>query len=118
MKAFLRKIFTTEIRNRLRTKKPWFLFRQYSYSQSGEDLIVKFLLEMMLGKRPKKYLDIGANHPFYISNTALLYAEGGAGILVEPDPYFAKLLRNKRPRDRVLQSGIHFSGGEKRTSLF
>jgi hypothetical protein len=118
MKAFLRKIFTTEIRNRLRTKKPWFLFRQHSYSQSGEDLIVKFLLEMMLGKRPKKYLDIGANHPFYISNTALLYAEGGAGILVEPDPYFAKLLRNKRPRDRVLQSGIHFSGGEKRTSLF
>jgi hypothetical protein len=34
------RIFTTEIRNRLRTKKPWFLFGWYSYSQSSEIMIV------------------------------------------------------------------------------
>jgi FkbM family methyltransferase len=58
-------------------------------------------------------LDVGANHPFHLSNTALLYAAGGQGILVEPDPYFANLLRKKRPRDKVLQYGVHFSGEEK-----
>lgn len=113
MKAYLRSIFTTEIRNKLRARKPRFLFRKYSYSQSGEDLIIKFLLEMLHGRRPKKYLDIGANHPFYISNTALFYAEGGSGILIEPDPYLANLLRNKRSRDTVMQSGVHFSGEKK-----
>ncbi len=113
MKAYLKSIFTTEVRNRWRAKKPRFLLRQYSYSQSGEDLIVKFLLEMLCGKRPLRYLDVGANHPFYISNTALFYAEGGTGILVEPDPYFAELLRAKRPRDKVLQAGVHFAGDKK-----
>ncbi len=113
IKAYLRTIFTTEIRNRMRARKPRFLLRQHSYSQSGEDLIVKFLLEMLCGKRPVRYLDIGANHPFYISNSALFYAEGGRGVLVEPDPYFAKLLRAKRPRDTVIQAGVHFSGDKK-----
>jgi FkbM family methyltransferase len=58
-------------------------------------------------------LDIGANHPFHLSNTALLYSMGGQGILVEPDPYFAKLLRKKRSRDKVMQAGVHFSGEEQ-----
>ena len=88
-----------------------------SYSQCGEDLVISFLLNMIHGLRPKTYLDIGANHPYHLSNTALFYAKGGAGILVEPDPYFASLLRNKRPRDTVLQNGVHFSG-EKRADLF
>jgi FkbM family methyltransferase len=55
-------------------------------------------------------LDLGANHPFYFSNTALFYAEGGRGVLVEPDPFFVRLLRRMRRRDRVIQGGVHFSG--------
>ena len=113
MNSYLRSIFTIEMRNKLRAKKPKFLFKRNSYSQSGEDLIIKFLLEMLQGGRLKKYLDIGANHPFYISNTALFYDEGGSGILVEPDPNLADLLRRKRPRDTVMQSGVHFSGEKK-----
>jgi FkbM family methyltransferase len=38
---------------------------------------------------------------------------GGQGILVEPDPYYAKLLRKKRRRDKVVQAGVHFSGEEQ-----
>lgn len=113
MKKFLRSVITTDMRNKLRARKPRLFYKQISYAQSGEDLIVKFLLETMLGKRPKKYLDLGAHHPFYISNTALFYSEGGSGILVEPDPYYAKLLRRKRPRDKVLEVGVHFSGEKK-----
>jgi FkbM family methyltransferase len=90
-----------------------FMFRKTSYSQCGEDLLVTFVLDLINGPRPKRYLDVGANHPFHFSNTALLYEAGGQGILVEPDPYFANLLRKKRSRDIVLQYGVHFSGAAK-----
>lgn len=83
--------------------------RKNSYSQCGEDLLVTFVLNMIHGSRPKRYLDVGANHPFHLSNTALLYAAGGQGVVVEPDPYYARLLRNKRPRDTVMQCGVYFS---------
>jgi len=64
-----------------------------------------------------RYVDIGANHPFHLSNTALLYEAGGEGVLVEPDPYYAGLLRSKRPRDSVLECGVHFSG-ESRANFY
>lgn len=112
MKSLLKEYLSPATRNRLRARQPSFLFKHASYSQSGEDLTVSFVLDLIHGSRPKKYLDIGANHPFHLSNTALLYSKGGHGILVEPDPWFADLLRSKRPRDTVLQNGVHFSGGE------
>jgi FkbM family methyltransferase len=112
MRSLIKKYISTETRNKLRSRLPAFMSRKTSYSQCGEDLLVAFVLELIHGSRPKKYLDIGANHPFSLSNTALLYAAGGQGILVEPDPYFANLLSNKRPRDKVLQYGVHFSGEE------
>jgi FkbM family methyltransferase len=71
---------------------------------------------MLIGNRPKQYLDIGANNPFSLSNTALFYKKGGAGILVEPDPELARQLRSKRPRDKMLQVGVHCSG--ERTADF
>lgn len=113
MRALIKKYLSPETRNMLRTRQPAFMFRKISYSQCGEDLLVVFVLDLIHGSRPKKYLDIGANHPFDLSNTALLYTLGGHGILVEPDPYFAQLQRNKRPRDKVLQYGMHFSEEEK-----
>lgn len=113
MRSLIKKYFSSETRNKIRSRQPRFMFQKKSYSQCGEDLVVEFLLDLIHGSRPKKYLDIGANHPFHLSNTALLYAAGGQGILVEPDPYFAKLLRKKRSRDEVLQYGVHFSGEER-----
>jgi FkbM family methyltransferase len=110
MREYIKKLIPLEIRNKLRYLLPSFLFRKISYSQSGEDILISFLLDMICGKRPKRYLDIGANHPFLLSNTALLYKAGGSGVLVEPDPFFADLLRKKRPRDEVLEFGVHFSG--------
>ncbi len=113
----LMKYLSVEKRNRIRSLLPYFSFRKYSYSQSGEDIIVNFLLNIITGTTSKNYLDLGANHPFHLSNTALLYKQGGSGILVEPDPYFAKLLRKKRPRDKVIECGVHF-GGEKTAKFF
>lgn len=113
MRSLLKKYLPAKAKNWLRANQPLFSLRKYSYSQCGEDLIIAFALELMHGSRPIRYLDIGANHPFYLSNTALFYLAGGQGILVEPDPYYAKLLSKKRPRDTVLQCGVHFSGEPK-----
>jgi len=110
MRSFLKRFVSPSARARLRASQPAFLFRKTSYSQCGEDLLILYALELVHGKRPMRYLDIGANHPFQLSNTALLYEAGGEGVLVEPDPYLASLLSAKRPRDSVMKCGVHFSG--------
>ncbi len=110
LRTFLKNSLTPNLKTWLRNHQPISAFSKTSYSQCGEDLLISFVLELIHGKRLMRYLDIGANHPFHISNTALLYAAGGEGVLVEPDPYFASLLRSKRPRDCVLEYGVHFSG--------
>lgn len=76
-----------------------------SYSQTGEDLIIEFLIE---AKKIKEftYLDIGANHPVRFNNTFKFYEMGYKGVCIEPDPFlFAKLL-SKRNRDICLNVGI------------
>jgi len=110
LRSFLKKLLSPKLISRIKACQPASFFQKRSYSQCGEDLLIAFVLELMHGKRPMRYVDIGANHPFHISNTALLYAAGGQGVLVEPDPYFAGLLRSKRPRDSILECGVHFSG--------
>ncbi len=112
MRLAIKKYITPETRNMIRARLPAIMFRKKSYSQCGEDILIAYLLELIHGFRPKKYLDIGANHPFHLSNTALFYEAGGQGVLVEPDPDLAKLLRKKRPRDKVMQYGVHFTGEE------
>ncbi len=78
---------------------------QTGYSQFGEDLIVNFLFNS-LGIQQPTYLDIGANHPRFISNTYFFYKRGGRGVLVEPNPRLSKMLKTVRPRDVVLEVGI------------
>ena len=111
-KKFLSALISVRYRNRIRSLLPSIMHKRISYSQCGEDLIICHLLSNLFKLKKINFLDIGANHPFHLSNTALLYQNGGRGVLVEPDPYFAKLLRKKRPRDIVIESGVHFSGGQ------
>ena len=61
-------------------------FRHFkiSYSQSGEDLILlKYLKHKNIEKG--KYLDIGAFHPRWASNTYLLHKKGFSGYCVDLD---------------------------------
>src|SRR5437868_840540 len=74
---------------------------QRSWSQCGEDLILQYLL-MVLGIKTPSYLDIGAHHPTYMSNTWLFYQQGGRGVCVEPDPALYAEFPKKRPRDTHL----------------
>ncbi len=80
-------------------------FFNKSYSQSGEDLIINHLFASLKIKRPT-YLDIGAHHPFYLSNTAYFYKKGSKGVLVEPDPELFKVIKKYRKNDICLNIGI------------
>lgn len=82
-----------------------------SYSQSGEDLIIEYLFQV-LGIQEVSYLDIGAHHPTYLSNTYLFYRKGGRGVCVEPDPALYAEFPKKRPRDRHLNCGVAPQAGE------
>ena len=87
------------------------LFRSdFSYSAAGEDRLVLSWLSTVYGLAPSeiRYCDIGANHPRNLSNTFAMYQRGARGLLVEPDPQLADLLRKNRPRDIVLNVGAAF----------
>lgn len=64
------------------------------------------------------YVEVGAQHPFVMSPTAALYQLGWRGILVEPDPAFAALLREYRPNDTVIEAGASSEPGELVLSRF
>lgn len=82
-----------------------------SYSQSGEDLIIDYLLQV-LGVQQVSYLDIGAHHPTYLSNTYLFYMKGGRGVCIEPDPALFEEFPRKRPQDKHLNCGVAPQSGE------
>jgi FkbM family methyltransferase len=79
--------------------------RRLSYAQQGEDLVLQAVFEHLGIARPR-YLDIGAFHPTIGSNSFLLYVRGSRGVLVEPNPFMAELLRKARPEDVVLDVGV------------
>lgn len=76
-----------------------------SFSQSGEDLIVAFMV-YYLGITKVTYLDVGANDPVQLNNTYYFYKKGSRGVLVEPNVALCRRLREQRPGDTVLEAGI------------
>ena len=88
--------------------------KKISYSQSGEDLIISFIFNAIGIKNPS-FIDIGAHHPYYLSNTALLYENGSAGINIEPDPDLFKAFIKYRKRNINLNVGI---GDKNETKTF
>lgn len=81
-----------------------------SYAQCGEDLIVDYVLAL-LDVGNVSYLDIGAHHPRYLSNTYYFYRQGGRGVCVEPDPNALRAFQQIRPHDICLPVGIGPSPG-------
>ncbi len=86
-------------------------FKQESYSQTGEDVIVKFIFDR-LGIKAPTYIDIGAHHPFKLSNTALLYKTGSRGVNIEPDPDLFKSFLEYRKEDINVNLGIGDTNAE------
>lgn len=84
-----------------------FPYTKVSYSQNGEDIIIKDLFAKLGIKKPS-YLDIGANEPFSISNTYLFYSKGSTGVCIEPNPHLFKTFKHKRGKDICINAGIAF----------
>lgn len=80
-------------------------FGPLTYAQHGDDLMLANLFKLM-GISEPSYLDLGAHHPFIISNTALLYARGSRGINVEANPNLINNFRNLRPNDINILAGV------------
>jgi len=76
-----------------------------SYSQAGEDAVMRFLFE---DKKIKKisYLEIGTNLPDYGNNTYLFYKNGSRGVCVDADKTLIPLIKKVRPGVKVLNAGV------------
>lgn len=85
-----------------------FYQQQGYYSQHQEDLFLK----EYFGDRIGNYIDIGANHPFRLSNTYLLYLSGWKGITVEPILQQLAAHQRMRPRDQHVNLAIGSKTGE------
>lgn len=81
------------------------IYYRKSWSQCGEDLIMRYLFDLLQIARPS-YIDIGAHHPWYYNNTYLFYRQGARGVNVEPDPSLYAGLRRERRHDVNLNMGI------------
>ena len=107
MKKILKKIVATVY--------PSLLYASKSYSQDGEDMLLKAFYE---GRKDYKgfYVDIGAHHPYRFSNTAYFYERGWSGINIEPTPALIKAFHRERKRDINLNIGI--SDSEERMTFY
>ena len=83
-----------------------------SYSQYGEDMVLRAIYARYPANYPGFYVDIGAHHPFRFSTTRFFYETGWNGICVDPLPLAAKLFKRYRPRDIFLQVGVSEKAGE------
>ncbi|MCL2078869.1 MAG: FkbM family methyltransferase [Oscillospiraceae bacterium] len=80
------------------------------YPLHGEDVAV-YMIFKCINKNRFTYIDLGANHPFHGSNTAILYSNGCRGICVEANPDIIKMLKQFRPEDIVLNVGVGVQPG-------
>ncbi len=76
-----------------------------TYSQCSEDSIIDFEFGQLKISHPV-YINIGAYHPFYLSNTAFFYLRGCKGESVEPDPSLYEVIRRARPDETSLKNGL------------
>lgn len=81
-----------------------------SYSQCGEDLIIKTIF----GKKKRKgfYVDIGCNNPIQKSNTFKLYLKGWNGICADGNADLMKTFKRIRKRDNCLHAIVSDSKRE------
>lgn len=105
MRIFLKKHLPSSMKDVFKSLQQSFLSRHESYSQCGEDLIVKYIFNNLGIYRPS-YLDIGAHHPSYLNNTFIFYKAGSKGVNIEPDPQLFSRIKATRGRDKNLNVGV------------
>ncbi len=82
---------------------------QRSYSQNGEDLVLRPFLTGNDGF----YVDVGCYHPVLYSNTYKYYKRGWKGLVIDPNLGLKKLFSVFRPRDTFVHSGVGVASGAR-----
>ena len=80
-----------------------FNFGSITYSQKGEDIILKRILG---NKKNGFYVDVGAHHPTRFSNTNYFYQRDWKGLNIDAMPGSMELFNKQRPRDTNLEFAI------------
>lgn len=76
-----------------------------SYGFTGEDRLIESLLKKSITHKGF-YVDVGCNHPKFISNTFLLYRRGWRGICIDANERLIRKFRRIRPRDAAVCSVV------------
>ncbi|MCL2722148.1 MAG: FkbM family methyltransferase [Treponema sp.] len=97
------------IRNIRDNKKNYY---SKSYSQCGEDMVIRHILKLQPKNKKWAWIDIGAHHPTWINNTAFFYKQGYNGINIEADPKLIKSFYALRKNDLNLNIAIADKSGE------
>jgi FkbM family methyltransferase len=91
-------------------------FGKRSFSQTGEDMILRHLISDKRNGLPAGrqgfYVDVGAFHPKVFSNTYYFYKKGWKGINIEPNREMWKLFGSSRKRDVNLNMGVSDKRGK------
>ena len=82
-----------------------------SCSQFGEDMIARHLLATV---KDGFFVDIGAHHPVYYSNTYHFYRRGWRGINVDAQPGSMAPFRVLRPRDINIEACVDAESNQVR----
>ena len=78
-------------------------FPKKSYSMLGEDL---FILKYFKNLDKGFYVDVGAYHPFFWSNTQLLFKKDWKGINIDINPASIKIFNDARPNDYNINAAV------------
>lgn len=91
---------------------------QPCFSWEGEDIIANKILIDKLGVNIGYYLDVGAHHPFNLSNTAYFYQKGWRGLNIDAMPGAMDEFALHRPEDTNIESGVSDEAGDLRFTIF
>jgi hypothetical protein len=76
---------------------------KFSYSFTGEDKIIEGILKPIIYKGGY-YVDVGCNHPIFLSNTYGLYRKGWKGICIDANKALIKKYSYYRPKDKSIHA--------------
>lgn len=89
-----------------------------SFSWEGEDVLLRKIMPDLFGIERGFYIDIGAHHPFNLSNTHLLHDLGWRGINVDATPGSMALFNEHRPADINLECAVSDKPGKMLFTVF
>lgn len=85
---------------------------KYSYAFTGEDRIIEGILKPLITKKGS-YVEVGCNHPKFLSNSYGLYRKGWRGICIDANESLIKKYAFYRPKDIAVHALVSDTSNER-----